>query len=128
MFLGYSNLHKGFKCLDPKQGRVYISRDVVFDEHVFPFASLHPNAGARLRSKLDLLLDVLKNPSSTFGDAILHYQHLASPTNTNALSSSGGIFDGTGTNAAQNPQELVQQHRYFMCPPSGNSAALGRFA
>jgi hypothetical protein len=35
-FLGYSNLHKGFKCLEPSTGRVYISRDVVFDEHVFP--------------------------------------------------------------------------------------------
>jgi len=30
VFLGYSNLHKGFKCLDVKEGRVYISRDVVF--------------------------------------------------------------------------------------------------
>jgi hypothetical protein len=39
-------MHKGFKCLDPKEGRVYISRDVVFDESVFPFSSLHPNAGA----------------------------------------------------------------------------------
>lgn len=52
VFLGYSNQHKGFKCLDPKEGRVYISRDVVFDENVFPFASLHPNAGARLRAEI----------------------------------------------------------------------------
>jgi hypothetical protein len=41
-------MNKGFKCLDPKEGSVYISRDVVFDEEVFPFAFLHPNAGARL--------------------------------------------------------------------------------
>jgi histone deacetylase 1/2 len=34
-FLGYSNLHKGFKCLDISTGRVYISRDVVFDENFF---------------------------------------------------------------------------------------------
>ena len=47
-FLGYSTMHKGFKCLDPKEGRIYISHDVVFDEHVFPFQNLHPNAGARL--------------------------------------------------------------------------------
>ena len=50
VFLGYSNFHKGFKCLDPDKGRIYISRDVVFYEHVFPFASLHPNAGARLKA------------------------------------------------------------------------------
>ena len=55
LFWGYSNLHKGFKCLDISTGRVYISRDVVFDETVFPFAALHPNAGARLRAEILLL-------------------------------------------------------------------------
>jgi len=62
VFLGYSNLHKGFKCLDAKEGRVYISRDVVFDETIFPFASMHPNAGARLRSEILLLPENLVNP------------------------------------------------------------------
>ena len=47
-FLGYSNLHKGFKCLDVATGHVYVSRDVIFDETIFPFSTLHPNAGARL--------------------------------------------------------------------------------
>jgi hypothetical protein len=54
-FLGYSPLHKGVKCLDISTGRVYISRDVVFYENVFPFASLHPNAGALLRKEILLL-------------------------------------------------------------------------
>jgi len=54
-FLGYSTLHKGFKCLDISSGRVFISRDVVFDETVFPFAELHANAGARLRAEIALL-------------------------------------------------------------------------
>ena len=31
-FIGYSAQHKGVKCLDIPTGRVYISRDVVFDE------------------------------------------------------------------------------------------------
>jgi hypothetical protein len=56
--LGYSLLHKGVKCLDVNSGRIYISRDVVFDEQVFPFASLHPNAGAQLRKEI-LLFDSL---------------------------------------------------------------------
>jgi hypothetical protein len=34
---------------------VYISRDIVFDEVVFPFAALHSNAGARLREEINLL-------------------------------------------------------------------------
>jgi hypothetical protein len=46
VFFGYSNMHKGFKCLDVSTGHIYISRDVIFDEFVFPFASLHSNAGA----------------------------------------------------------------------------------
>ena len=36
-------MHKGYKCLDRSNGRIYISRDVVFDEHLFPFASSNPS-------------------------------------------------------------------------------------
>lgn len=60
-------MHKGFKCLNIFEGRVYISRDVVFDETVYPFATLHPNIGAHLRSEVLLLPSNLLNPSS-FGD------------------------------------------------------------
>lgn len=63
VFLGYSNLHKGFKCLDVSTGRVYISRDVTFDENVYPFTSLHSNASARLHSEILLLPPGLLNPS-----------------------------------------------------------------
>jgi hypothetical protein len=38
VFLGYSAQHKGYKCLHIPTNCVYISRDVVFDENVFPFA------------------------------------------------------------------------------------------
>jgi hypothetical protein len=55
IFLGYNTMHKGFKCLDVADGRVYISRDVVFNETVFPFSKLNPNAGARLHSEILLL-------------------------------------------------------------------------
>jgi hypothetical protein len=37
VFVGYSSSHKGYKCLDRSSGRIYISRDVVFDENKFPF-------------------------------------------------------------------------------------------
>lgn len=61
VFIGYSNIHKGFKCLDSSTGRVYISHDVVFDETIFPFEKLHSNAGARLRSEIVLLPPYLLN-------------------------------------------------------------------
>jgi hypothetical protein len=43
VFIGYSSIHKGYKCLDMDIGRVYISRDIVFDENVFPFAKPSSN-------------------------------------------------------------------------------------
>jgi histone deacetylase 1/2 len=57
VFLGYSNMHKGFKCLDISEGRIYISGDVIFDENIFPFSELHANAGSLLRSEVLLLPD-----------------------------------------------------------------------
>jgi hypothetical protein len=54
-------MHKGFKCLDIPMGRVYISRDVIFDENNFPFANLHSNAGARLQFEMLLLPPTLLN-------------------------------------------------------------------
>jgi histone deacetylase 1/2 len=65
VFLGYSSMHKGFKCLEVSSGRVYISRDVVFDETEFPFSKLHPNAGARLREEISLLPQNLLNSSES---------------------------------------------------------------
>lgn len=63
-FLGYSPFHKGFKCLDPDSGRVYISRDVTFDESLFPFQFLHSNAGRRFQDEINLLPTYLLNPTS----------------------------------------------------------------
>ena len=37
-FLGYNLNHKGYKCLD-KNGKIFISRDVIFYEHSFSFSS-----------------------------------------------------------------------------------------
>ncbi|KAI0498995.1 hypothetical protein KFK09_019895 [Dendrobium nobile] len=37
VFLGYSHMSKGYKCLDISTGKIHISRHVVFDEITFPF-------------------------------------------------------------------------------------------
>jgi hypothetical protein len=63
VFIGYSNMHKEFTCLDVSKGRIYISCDVIFDESVFHFASMHPSAGAHYHS--DILLNQSRNDEVT---------------------------------------------------------------
>jgi hypothetical protein len=48
LFLGYSPLHKGYKCLNLKTNRLYISRDVIFNESIFPHAS-YPSSNSELQ-------------------------------------------------------------------------------
>ena len=38
VLLGFSDEHKGYRCLDLYTGRVLVSRHVTFAEHIFPFA------------------------------------------------------------------------------------------
>jgi hypothetical protein len=59
VFLGYSNIHKGFKCLDLSTGHVYISRDVI----LMKMCSPSPNVGPRLREEILLLPPSLINHS-----------------------------------------------------------------
>jgi hypothetical protein len=75
---------------------------VVFDERVFPFASLCPNAGARLKTELTLLPDVLHNLNSSFGDAHVHDHHLPSPMPANVVSTS--VKDLVSTEQIQSKQ------------------------
>jgi hypothetical protein len=101
---------------------VYTSRDVVFDERVFPFASLHPNAGARLQSKIALLPDSLLGSHTNFGDAILCDQHLTSPMPTDPLPSSSFVLQDVGENSGEIGEEMEKTWRHFMCPLSADRA------
>lgn len=40
VFLGYAPQTKGYRCFDPKSGRVYISSHVRFHENTFPYPKL----------------------------------------------------------------------------------------
>jgi hypothetical protein len=93
---------------------VYISRDVVFDEHIFPFAQLHPNAGARLQAELALLPDILKNSSTCFGDAKLHDQTLVNSMPSNVFPSSPCPQNVLGSNPMENGVENGSNIPCFM--------------
>jgi hypothetical protein len=43
IFIGYSPSHRGYKCLHLPTGRIYISRNVIFDESTFPFHLSSPS-------------------------------------------------------------------------------------
>lgn len=94
---------------------MYVSRDVVFDESVFPFATLHPNAVARLCAELALLPNVLLNPSASFGDTSLHDQTVVNSLHTNATHSALVVADVTGTNSSSSGEEMGERRHYFMC-------------
>jgi hypothetical protein len=99
VFLGYSNKHKGFKCLDLSTGRTYISRDVIFDENVFPFSKLRPDAGPRLRAEIALLPPTLVHTSNG-GDLVLDHM-----TNTSNSTDPGARLQSPQVPTANNSTE-----------------------
>lgn len=121
-FLGYSPLHKGVKCLDISTGRVYISRDVIFDETKFPFPDLHPNADAILRKEILLL------PSHLSGIDHGGENNCADQMMTNPLNHTHELSDVAGENSSENREEndaqITSQMPYFMCHDVGGKSAL----
>lgn len=51
LFLGYSNISKGYLCLDLHTNHLYTSRHVLFNESKFPFLCFNPSSFATIASK-----------------------------------------------------------------------------
>jgi hypothetical protein len=62
VFIGYNELHKGYKCLHIPTSCVYISRDVVFDETIFPFSNLPEHTSST--SPIDVSALLIPSPTS----------------------------------------------------------------
>ena len=69
-------MHLGYRCLSLTTNRIYISRDVIFDEQVFPF---HQNASINRHSNSDPII----NPKPTIS--------ITNPVNPANLSSSSSV-------------------------------------
>lgn len=70
---------KALSALIPLQEES-ISRDVTFDENVFPFSQHQPNVGARLRQEISLLPPDLRPSTSDQGGELLD-DHMFNSTN-----------------------------------------------
>ena len=82
VFLGYRSLHRGYKCLDTDSGRVYISRDVIFDDNVFPFNRALPSCSPTLQpthNAPDLCTLHLGNSRTNLEN---DHMHISMPTNS----------------------------------------------
>ena len=123
VFIGYSAQLKGVKCFDVSTGRVYISRDVVFDETKFPFSDLHPNAGALLRQEILLLPSHLTgaDPRGNNCDDTI----LTDPHNHNLAEFCGETGQENGEEIVQNGEEITLNRQYFMCPAPGSISPSG---
>ena len=71
MFLGYPHGIKGYKVLDLQSNSVYVSRDIVFYETIFPYAECPPSPTPILdnfvfphASVSDIHSDLVSSPSS----------------------------------------------------------------
>lgn len=72
-FLGYSNQYKGYKAL-LRNGKLVVSRHVVFDETVFPFAPKIDSGSSFSNSNHDLTL--LHAPPVVYSpNSLSHIQH-----------------------------------------------------
>jgi hypothetical protein len=104
-------MHKGVKCLDVSTGRRYISRDVIFDENIFPFHSLHPNAGSRFREEILLLLHDQGGVSNN--DDHMHVVPVTNPTQIVADVDEGNDVDNTNdrdANSSENSEENIHSN------------------
>ena len=94
VFLGYSHGIKGYKALDINSNTIHISRDIVFYEHIFPFAGSspaphsisipcpypNPHIPSDITDSDADLPSVAPIPTFDFADATISNAYLASPS------------------------------------------------
>ncbi|KAM1100809.1 hypothetical protein ACFX1X_007348 [Malus domestica] len=64
VFIGYDNNYKGYRCLDVASGKVYISRNVQFDELTFPYKDRRTDSPHHEQSHQPLFLEPLMHAAA----------------------------------------------------------------
>ncbi|KAK6780427.1 hypothetical protein RDI58_022611 [Solanum bulbocastanum] len=81
VFLGYPTNHRGYKCYDMSSRKIIICRHVLFNEHTFPFASVH--------NPTSHTYDFLDDGLSSY--VIHHMQQSTTPTSDQPIYPNGPI-------------------------------------
>src|ERR1044072_4068517 len=80
VFLGYSTMHKGYKCLTPDE-KIIISKDVIFNESAFPYSKLFTISTNQHAESVPL------PPAPLFSDSHLSSDQYSSQGQSTSLSS-----------------------------------------
>jgi hypothetical protein len=111
VFIGYNSSHKGYKCLDQSTCRVYISRDVVFDENVFLFEHSRVLAAPKTAHHSPVLLPTLSKPTTYTKQSLIDTQNPITPEL---------VIDNSHVNNGQNSHSTNGQLGASMFPAGVN--------
>uniref|UniRef100_A0A2N9FTN5 Integrase catalytic domain-containing protein n=1 Tax=Fagus sylvatica TaxID=28930 RepID=A0A2N9FTN5_FAGSY len=107
IFIGYSPLHKGYRCLHPPTKRVYLSRHVVFDEGILPYTDPRAlfsstSTDGSISTYAECVTGFLSSPQvnqpHTFTES-------STPITTVPASSTSSLFDTPPPNSSHIPSQ-----------------------
>ena len=146
VFLGYSEQYKGYRCLYPPTGRVYLSRHVIFDESRFPFfdryKELTPTDTSpllqawRLSNAGPSVTSTTTQPSSNVEEETAQRQSgtrnttATAPENVEHIQDSDqtavhdNVHDGNSSDSAPEEGEHVIEHAVDPTPTEQNSHSM----
>ncbi|KAM2315364.1 hypothetical protein ACFX1S_028273 [Malus domestica] len=105
VFIGYDNNYKGYRCLDVASGKVYISRNVQFDELTFPYKDRRTISPPHEPSHQPLFLEPLMHAAAPASDPPPPHSPptaIAAPTPTSPATP----FQSSASTTASSPQPV----------------------
>ena len=111
VFLGYGEGQKGYRCFDPIHKKLYVSRHVVFLEHI-PFFSISDNTHDVAKSDL-ICIDPF---SDDFDSPLSHTPCTVGPSCTSGTHTPAQVIP-TPSMASQAPSEIVDLAPAPPAPP-----------
>jgi hypothetical protein len=124
IFLGYSSEKKGYKCYDPKNHKLYISRDVSFVENE-PYFKKGENHLDTQGQPIILFPNSCISPEETYQEQVAHDE--AEPFHESGASSSGGENESneetcsrSNCRAEINTRNSASYQVKGLCIPSGD--------